>query len=76
MYLKRHIDQYLEEWHQDPDKLPLIVKGARQVGKTESIQHFAKENYDNFIEINFVRDKRFLGLTTPTGKPVGNGVNL
>ena len=36
-YLKRKIDIFLENWKNDPDKKPLIVKGARQIGKTESI---------------------------------------
>ena len=52
--LKRKIDGFLEEWKSDPERLPLIVKGARQIGKTESIRYFAKKNYKNFIEINFV----------------------
>ena len=37
MYLKRKIDTYLKEWKGNKDKKPLIVKGARQIGKTESI---------------------------------------
>lgn len=40
--LKRKIDGFLEEWKSDPERLPLIVKGARQIGKTESIRYFAK----------------------------------
>jgi len=63
MYLRRHVDEYLKQWKYDDNKLPLIIKGARQVGKTESIHHFSKENYKNCIEINFVRDKKFLGIT-------------
>ena len=35
------------------DKLPLIVKGARQIGKTDAIENFAKNNYKYFVEINF-----------------------
>ena len=45
MYLKRKIDQYLQEWKAGENRKPLIVKGARQIGKTESIREFAKENY-------------------------------
>ena len=63
MYLKRHIDEFLRNWKTDPNRKPLIVKGARQVGKTESIEHFAAENYQYFIEINFIRDQKFLGIT-------------
>lgn len=57
--LKRKIDKYLIEWKNSPDKKPLIVKGARQIGKTESIRNFAKNNYKSVIEINFVLQKQF-----------------
>ena len=59
MYLKRKIDTFLESWKSDPNHKPLIVKGARQIGKTESISKFARENYDSIIEINFVTDKKY-----------------
>lgn len=63
MYLKRKIDTYLKEWYDTPDHKPLIVKGARQVGKTESIMQFAKANYDNIIYINFALDKKYSVIT-------------
>ena len=58
MYLKRKIDQYLLEWASDEERKPLIIKGARQVGKTESIRHFAKR-YTSFIEINFALEEKY-----------------
>lgn len=57
--LKRKIDKYLIEWKDNPDRKPLIVKGARQIGKTESIRNFAKSNYKSVIEINFVLQKQY-----------------
>ena len=57
--LRRKIDKFLVEWKNSEDKKPLIVKGARQIGKTESIRNFAKNNYKNVIEINFVLQKQF-----------------
>lgn len=54
MRLRRKIDQYLIEWKNTPDHLPLIVKGARQIGKTNAIRNFGQNNYKSFIEINFV----------------------
>lgn len=51
--LRRKIDTFLIEWKNDKDKLPLIIKGARQIGKTDAIENFAKNNYKNFVEINF-----------------------
>ena len=52
--LKRKIDEFLSEWKQNPDRLPLIVKGARQVGKTASIRQCGESNYTNVVEINFL----------------------
>ncbi|MBR1814338.1 MAG: ATP-binding protein [Lachnospiraceae bacterium] len=62
MYLKRKIDTFLEEWKADPDRKPLIIKGCRQVGKTESVLHFASEHYESILEINFVRDEKYKGI--------------
>ena len=59
MYLRRKIDAFLENWKADAARRPLIVKGSRQVGKTESILHFAASHYKNVIEINFVRDEKY-----------------
>lgn len=41
LYLTRKIDSYLKKWKKDADRKPLIVKGPRQVGKTESLRRFA-----------------------------------
>ena len=60
--LRRKIDDFLVEWKSNPNRLPLIVKGARQIGKTESIRYFAKNNYKNVIEINFVLQKQFKSI--------------
>lgn len=57
--LRRKIDTYLVAWKSNPDRKPLIVKGARQIGKTRSIEQFAKQNYKNVIQINFVEQKRY-----------------
>lgn len=62
MYLKRKVDAFLEEWKADKNRKPLIVKGSRQIGKTESILHFAADHYENVIEINFVRDEKYKGI--------------
>ena len=59
MYLKRKIDSYLLEWKSKQIQKPLIIKGARQVGKTASIREFAKKNYENFIEINFIESPEY-----------------
>jgi len=60
--LKRKIDNYLLNWKSNPERKPLVVKGARQVGKTESIRAFGKANYKSVIEINFVLQKKFRAI--------------
>ena len=60
--LKRKIDSYLEAWKQHPNHKPLIIKGARQIGKTESVRAFGKANYESVLEINFVLQKKFRGI--------------
>ena len=60
--LKRKIDKYLIDWKNDKNRLPLIVKGARQIGKTESIENFGKNNYENVVEINFVLQKQYKNI--------------
>ncbi len=62
MYLKRKIDRFLVQWKEDPAHKPLIIKGARQIGKTESILHFANEHYRNVIYLNFVFDKKYKAI--------------
>lgn len=57
--LKRKIDSDLLMWKSNPDRLPLIVKGARQIGKTASIKQFANNNYSSVVEINFALQKQY-----------------
>mgnify|MGYP002524572974 FL=1 len=51
--LKRKIINALTEWKRNVPNKALLIKGARQVGKTTVVRQFAKANYKNFIEINF-----------------------
>ena len=43
MYLKRKVDAFLCAWKADPERKPLIIKGCRQVGKTESVSSLQKK---------------------------------
>lgn len=49
----RKIMQYLEQWKENPRRKPLILQGARQVGKTYSILAFGREHYENVAYFNF-----------------------
>lgn len=57
--LRRKVDKILENWKKTDNRYPLIIKGARQIGKTEAIEHFAKNHYKSIIEINFVLQKQY-----------------
>lgn len=53
-YYKRHIDLYLEEWKNSSNRKPLLIRGARQVGKSSAVRHLG-ESFKYFIEINLER---------------------
>ena len=57
-YFKRRIDKALLAWKESPRHKPLLLRGARQVGKSSSVHHLAK-SFDNFVEINFERKPKF-----------------
>ena len=63
LYLKRKIDGFLAEWKQSAGRKPLIVRGPRQVGKTESILQFSKKNYGHIVYINFVEEPKYKLIT-------------
>ena len=62
MYLKRKIDSFLEQWKNTADRKPLIIKGSRQIGKTESVRNFASKYYSSFIDINFVEEPYYKSI--------------
>ena len=56
--LKRKMMDTLTKWKKEKKKECLLVNGARQVGKTFIIREFAKQNYENLVEINFLKRPR------------------
>ena len=64
IYLKRKVDSYLLNWKTSPNKKPLIIKGSRQVGKTESITRFGHQNYKSVVYINFVEEPNYKMITS------------
>ena len=55
--MKREIVSELLKWKNSNNRKPLIIHGARQVGKTYIVKQFGKENYDNLIYVNFETNK-------------------
>lgn len=62
MYLRRKADRFFKHWKENPERMPLIVKGPRQVGKTESIRKFAESTYKSVIYINFIEEPKYKSM--------------
>jgi predicted AAA+ superfamily ATPase len=60
--MKRLIDSVFSEWKVSSRRKPLIVRGARQVGKTFSITGFGRSHFKNLIIIDFERDSKFINI--------------
>jgi len=60
--LKRKVDKYLSEWFENPSHKPLIINGARQIGKTVSVRAFGKAHYESIVEMNFVLEEKYRGI--------------
>ncbi len=57
--MRRNIEDYFSKWAKDPQRTPLLIRGARQIGKSYTVRKFAEKNFTNFIEINFERQPEF-----------------
>ena len=55
-YIKRNIDKELLAWKEDSMRKPLLLRGARQVGKSSAVRHFGKQ-FKYFAEVNFEKNK-------------------
>lgn len=61
MYYPRLIDNYLKEWALRPTRKPLLLRGARQVGKSTAVRELGKQ-FENFVEINLEKQPSFISL--------------
>lgn len=61
MYYERLIDRYLSDWASDEFRKPMLLRGARQVGKSTAIRHLG-EKFESYVEINFERQPEFKAL--------------
>lgn len=89
MYCKRLIDSYLSEWASRSVHKPLLLRGARQVGKSTAVRNFSLQ-FENYVEINFERNPEYKPLFQPNievprilsqisamcGKPIQAGKTL
>jgi len=57
--MKRDVDKILELWKQDNNKRPLLVRGARQVGKSYTVTEFGRNAFDEMVIINFEQHPKY-----------------
>ncbi|MBQ3409739.1 AAA family ATPase [Candidatus Saccharibacteria bacterium] len=67
--MRRFITKDLETWKDSGNRKPLIIKGARQVGKTYIVKEFSEESYANVAYFNFDHDQTLSSLFTSTKDP-------
>lgn len=67
-YYPRAIDSYLMDWKSDNVHKPLLLRGARQVGKSSAVRHLGN-SFKYFVEVNFERDKEIVSVFTGSLKP-------
>lgn len=58
MYYKRAIDKHLSDWAKKNDHKPVLLRGARQVGKSSAVRNLGK-TFEYFVEVNFEKHKNF-----------------
>ncbi|MCK5820742.1 MAG: ATP-binding protein [Bacteroidales bacterium] len=57
--MKRDIDEVFRSWKKEANRYPLLVRGARQVGKSYSIKKFGENEFDNMVEVNFEQKPQY-----------------
>lgn len=53
--------KFLHDWKQQSDRKPLVIRGARQVGKSSLARMFGDSYFDNIVEVNFEEDQKAAG---------------
>jgi uncharacterized protein len=67
--MERLIYSELKEWKNDPKRKPLLLQGARQIGKTFIVNQFGKSEYKNYIRLNFEEDENLKDIFNSTLDP-------
>ena len=61
MYLERSVDKELKAWSKLAERKPLLLRGARQVGKSSAVRNLATK-FDHFVEVNFDENPKYSSL--------------
>ena len=60
--MKRKVQAFLTEWKQRPGRKPLVLRGARQVGKTYLVEHWGQEHFQSVLTVDLERERDLHGL--------------
>ena len=73
--MERLIEPFLLQWKNNQNRKPLILRGARQVGKTYLINKFGKSNFKYFLQINLEKDDHLISVFNKNNtKPFGKNI--
>ena len=59
---RRKIESVLLDWKKSQDKMPIVIKGCRQCGKTFSVLNFAGKNYGNVVNLDFFLNPQYKSI--------------
>ncbi|MBN1962363.1 MAG: ATP-binding protein [Deltaproteobacteria bacterium] len=75
--MQRDINQLLLEWKDDPRRRPILLRGARQVGKSYTVRSFAKKHFSNIVEIDFELQPQMMScFTTLEPKEINDKISI
>ena len=74
-YYHREVDAFLSEWKNDSQRKPLLLRGARQVGKSSAVRNLSK-SFEYFVEVNFERNPEIMQLFGLSLNPIEICVKL
>ena len=66
--MKRDLYEILCQWKKDKNRRPLLVRGARQVGKTFLVNEFGRREFDSLITLNFEKNPEYKEIFNSLGK--------
>jgi hypothetical protein len=65
--MKRDLYETLCQWKRDANRRPLLVRGARQVGKTYLVDEFGRREFISLITLNFEKNPEYKGMSVING---------
>ena len=69
MVIKREIEFFFEEWKKSSNRKPLLLQGARQIGKTWAMEHFGRTHYRHCVKFDFDRSPELHSVFAETKEP-------